>query len=347
VSASSYNGLSRRTFLGVLAAAPTAWAFQEPVKFSTSVDVVNVLASVRDKKGHIITDLTKEDFEIEEDKRPQDIKYFSSQADLPLTLGLLVDTSGSVRRVIDQERNASRKFLWQVVRENHDTAFVIHFDYQVELLQDLTSSPKELDQALQELDMSLPPGIRRHRRITFPGNGVPGDPDPPPVIRGGTELYDAVMLASEEIMAKQEGRKAIILLTDGIDEGSLVSLKRAIEAAQRADTIVYAIRFVDPSFYGGPVAFGSQNDGKHVLQRMAKQTGGGYYDVGGKHPLDKVYAQIEEELRNQYNLGFTPDSTGSGYRKLRVKVKRKGLVVQARDGYYPAGSKDESSRSSR
>jgi VWFA-related protein len=345
--------VSRRSVLGLLAAAPRIFAWQDAPTFSTAVNVVNVLASVRNKQGEIVRDLTQEDFTIEEEGHPQVIKYFARQTDLPLTLGLLVDTSGSVRRVIDEERNASREFFWQVLRENKDRAFVIHFDFEVELLEDLTSSHKKLDKALDDIGVSEP---RFNRRGSQQGGGRSRGQ------QGGTALYDAVLLASDEVLRKQEGRKAIILLTDGVDQGSRVTLNHAIESAQRADTLVYAIRFVDPAFNGGfaraapsigfpgggrrgrgglggplpPRAAANMQDGKKVLERIAKETGGSYFDVNDKMPLDRIYQRIEEELRSQYSLGYTPDAAGAGYRKLHVSVKPKGLTVQARDGYYPA-----------
>ncbi len=309
--------------------------------FTAEVKVVNVLATVRSNKGEIIRDLKKDDFTLEEDGRLQAIHYFSQETDLPLTLGLLVDTSMSQRRVLGQERSASYRFLEQVLREEKDLAFVIHFDREVELLQDLTSSRQKLESALTSLEL---PDLRPMRR----GNG------PPPRGRrggGGTSLYDAVLLASDELMKKQAGRKALIVLSDGVDTGSMVTLAEAIEAAQRADTLVYSILFADPEAYGGgfgpgppwgrrrgpvmriPPAF---PDGKKILQRVSKETGGGFFEVSRKHPIEQIYSRIEEELRNQYNLGYTPDRADGhpGYHRIRLTAKQKGLVVQARDGYY-------------
>ena len=317
--------------------------------FSTDVKVVNVFATVRDKHGQIIRDLTRGDFTIEEDGRPQTIRYFAQQSDLPLTLGLLVDTSLSQRRVLDAERRASYNFLEQVLREDKDMAFVIHFDFEVELLQDLTSSRRLLEKALSLLQT---PELRR------PQWGGRGGPYPQGGGRprgGGTTLYDSVLLASDDLMRKQTGRKALILLTDGVDTGSKVSLATAMEAAERADTLVYSIRFYDDQGYqqgfGGPRGMGRRGgprarvpvrnlpDGKKVLEQLARDTGGGYFEVSRKHSIEQIYAQVQDELRNQYNLGYTSDKAGAKgeYRKIRVAVKLKGLVVQARDGYYVTG----------
>ncbi|HML15810.1 MAG TPA: VWA domain-containing protein [Bryobacteraceae bacterium] len=306
--------------------------------FSTDVNVVNVFVTVRDKKGNIIRDLAKDDFKVEEDNRPQTIKYFSRESDLPLTLGLLVDTSGSMRRFIEQERAASYRFFDQVLREDKDLAFVIHFDSEVELLQDLTSSRKMLEKALNLLDVAPP------RQLNRRGQGDPGQPRP----RAGTTLYDAVLLASDDMMRKQKGRKALILLTDGEDNGSKSTLTDAIVEAQKADTLVYAIHFGEEESYppmmgrgmgrhGGMGRYPQQNrvDGKKILERMTQETGGGYFEGNKKQTIDQVYAQIQDELRSQYSLGYTPDKdAGYGYRKLRVTTNERSQIVQARDGYY-------------
>ena len=317
---------------------------QETPSFSTDVKVVNVLATVRNKQGHIVNNLTRDDFDLEEDGRPQAIRYFSRETDLPLTLGLLVDTSMSQRRVLGQERSASYRFLDQVLREK-DMAFVIHFDREVELLQDLTSSRKQLQSALDQLETPQP---RQQGGGGYPGGGGQRGR------RVGTALYDAVLLASDELMKKQQGRKALILLTDGVDVGSKVSLTEATDSAQRADTLVYSILFADSEGYGHGYGGGprmgrrggygggrgrypqTRPDGKKVLQQISKETGGGFFDVSKKQPIEQIYDRIQEELRNQYSLGYTPDANASpGYRKINVTVKQKGLVVQARDGYFP------------
>lgn len=327
--------------------------------FSVKVKVVNVLATVRDKHGKIVNDLTKDDFSLTEDGRPQSIHYFNRETDLPLTLGLLVDTSLSQRRVLDQERDASHSFLDQMVREDKDKAFIIHFDREVELLQDLTSSHAKLEKALEELktpQYSQEAGGSGGSWPSGPGGaGRRGGHH-----GGGTMLYDAIFLASNELMQKQEGRKALLLLTDGVDTGSKETLDAAIEAAQRSNTLVYSILFKDDQGYGNggfrhpSIGFpgggwpgGGPNgghrypdhrpDGKKVLEQISKETGGRLFEVSKKQPIDQIYSQIAEELRNQYNLGYTPDRADaeeSGYHKIQVSAKQKDLTVQARDGYY-------------
>jgi VWFA-related protein len=348
--------VSRRSFL--FSAVPMLASAQDQTTFSTDVKVVSVFATVRDKKGQIVRDLTKDDFVLEEDTHTQTIRYFSRETDLPLTLGLLVDTSLSQRRVLVQERTASYKFFDQVLRQDKDMAFVIHFDREVELLKDLTSSKKDLDAALNQLDT---PQLQSRDQGSAGGNGGGGgDNGGYPGGRGsgggrrgggggGTLLYDAILLASDEIMKKQHGRKAVVLLTDGVDRNSKTSLTAAIESAQRADTLVYSILFKDQEEYGG---FGGQGmgrrhgggrfpqqqrpDGKKILEQISKETGGGFFEVSKKQPIEKIYEQIQDELRSQYNLGYTSDQTnaGAGFRKITLTAKQKGLVVQAREGYY-------------
>jgi VWFA-related protein len=336
---------------------------QVPPKISVSVKVVNVLATVRNKHGEIVRNLTKDDFVLEEDDRAQKIAYFSRETDLPLTLGLLVDTSGSMRRVLDQERSASSAFLDQVLRLDKDRAFVIHFDREVELLQDLTSSRQKLEAALALLQAP------QFGHESQEGGGNSPDSNPGSGAGsggrggghgwgGGTLLYDAVYLASNDLMKKQQGRKALIVLSDGVDRGSKETLASAVEAAQRADTLVYSILFTSEQPYGGgyggrgmggggmgrhggggwPGRYPQQSrpDGKKVLEQISKQTGGRLFEVSKKLPIEQIYSQIQDELRNQYNLGYTPDppDAGAGYHKIRLTAKPKDLTVQARAGYY-------------
>jgi VWFA-related protein len=340
-------------------------------KFSSDVKVVSVLATVRDKKGAIVRNLVKDDFALQEDGRAQVIKYFSQQTDQPLTLGLLVDTSGSQRRVLGKERDASRTFIEQVLREDKDQTFLIHFDREVELLQDLTPSKKKLEDALDLMNGTSQPQMQRRQGGAggggYPGGGGSGGGYPGGSGGsggngggrrggGGTALYDSVLLASNELMKKQQGRKALILLSDGVDNGSKVGISESIESAQRADTLVYAVLFADKDGYGngrplggfggpgmgrrGGMGRGGQTsashpDGKKVLQRIALETGGAFFEVSDKHPIEKVYSQIEEELRNQYSLGYTSDSqNGAGFRRINLTAKNKNLLVQTRQGYY-------------
>ena len=324
-------------------------------KIAVEVKAVSVLATVRDKKGKIISNLTKDDFELQEDGKPQTINYFARESDLPLRLGLLVDTSLSQRRVLEQERSASYSFLDHLLRQDKDLAFVIHFDREVELLQEFTPSRSKLQAALQSLQAPQYEGDRGGGN----NGGGRGDGGGSGGGRGshsrggGTLLYDAVYLAADELMSKQQGRKALIILSDGVDHGSKETLATAIETAQRADTLVYSILFKDDEEGGRPGGFsmggrggggrrgGGRNpqeerpDGKKILQQISKETGGRFFEVSKKETVDKIYAEIDEELRNQYSRGYTPDkNAGAGYHKIVLTTKQKELVVQARDGYY-------------
>ncbi len=374
------QSISRRTFLAAAAAGvalgqerPSEPAAGPDAKFSTDVKVVNVLVTVRDKQGKIVADLGKDDFELTEDGRPQTIRYYSRETDLPLTLGLLVDTSMSQRTVLDQEKDASSRFIEKVLREDRDQTFLIHFDHDTELLQDLTPSRDKLERALNQLQ--LPDDGRPQMRRSggygggggYPGGGggYPGGGGGYPGGGGGgyggrtpgTTLYDAILLASDELMKKQQGRKAFILLTDGVDNGSKTSLPQAIEHAQRADTLVYSIYFTGeesrpqiPISIGGMGGLGgygrrrgggdpqqmNRPDGRKILQQISRETGGGFFEVSHKLSIDQIYDRIEEELRNQYSLGYTPDNaSGYAFRKIGVTVKQKGMIAQAREGYYP------------
>lgn len=311
--------VSRRRFLLATAAAFTSRAAtaqqeqQEPV-FSTEIKVVNVLATVRDKKGAIVTTLEKDDFSISEDNRPQTVRYFSRETDLPLTIGLMVDTSASQRRVIDAERGASYRFLDQVMRPDKDQAFIMQFDSAVQVRQPLTADLRKLDDSLAYVDTET----MRQLQIQ---NG------------GGTLLYDAVAKASDEIMRSREGRKSVILLTDGVDFGSYGTIDDAIAASQRAGTLAFSILYSDPGAY----IFGSP-DGRGVLERISSETGGSLFEVSKKQPLDRIFTELETELRSQYNLGFVSDKpvTLSGFRNLRLTVKPKDLKVEYRHRYWAA-----------
>jgi VWFA-related protein len=299
--------------LPVVAQTPSAPANQDQPTFSTEVKVVNVLTTVRTKSGQIVNDLTKDDFTLTENKRPQEIRYFSRESDLPLTIGLMVDTSLSQTRVLESERSASFQFVDQVLREGKDKVFVTQFDMAVMTRQALTSSRRDLEASLPYVDTPSKSELQAQRG-------------------GGTLLFDAVVKASREIMSGQQNRKAMIILSDGGDNGSDETLTSAIEAAQRADTIIYSILFSDATYYGG---YGDPG-GRTYMQRLAKETGGGYFEVSKKLSIDQIYGIIENELRSQYNLGFVSDQPVriSEFRNLQLTVKRKDLIVQARDRYW-------------
>jgi VWFA-related protein len=356
-------GLPSCAALLLFAAAPLLSQQQGPT-ISVNVKLVTMFATVRDKHSALIRNLTKDDFALQQDGHPQTITYFAPDSELPLTLGLLVDTSMSQRRVLDQERDASHAFLDHMLREDKDKAFVIHFDREVELLQDLTSSRQKLEASLDQL------GRPQFSQTSGSGGSVGGDPDAGGgggghgsrgYGGGGTLLYDAVFLASDELMKKQQGRKALIILSDGVDRGSKETLRDAIETAERADTLVYSILFADKEGYGNGGGYGgghmggggmggggmgggghrhypqeSRPDGKKVLQQLSKEIGGCFFEVTKKETIDQIYAEIDEELRNQYALGYTPDKTDAavGYHKIQLTTKQKDATVQTREGFY-------------
>jgi VWFA-related protein len=288
--------------------------------FRKNVNVVNVLLNVKDKHGALIPNLTKDHFDLLDDGKPQTIKYFSAQSDVPLTLGLLIDSSYSMNRTLPEEKVVAGGFLQKVLTDK-DLAFVISFDISVDLLQDLTSSMHLLRQGLEKARINT----------NTVGMTPMGRPGPVPTGGGqnkGTLLFDAAYLASDEVLSRQAGRKAMIILTDGDDVGSKLRLKDAIEAAQRADTIVYVLLITDPGS-GFASNYGDMN-------KLSEQTGGRIISVNREGKLDKAFAEIAAELRSQYLLGFTPTNpvNDGKFRKLEVKSKD-GYKIQARKGYYP------------
>jgi len=326
------NAALGRVLASLILLAPAMWpqdkpAGDKPVEdnpptISVEVNLVNILASVHDKHGGLIGNLTKDDFTILEDGKPQTIKYFTRETDLPLTIGLLIDVSASQRNLLDIERRAAFQFFEQVLRKK-DEAFLISFGEESELLQDYTNSPKLLQAGLKDLQIN---------------SGASGlGPGPVPTISQprGTVLYDAVYLAANEKLKGEVGRKAIILITDGIDQGSKLKITEAIEAAQKSDVVIYSIDYADPSAYGyGPLTFGHVSDS--ALQRMSGETGGRVYHVDRKHTLDDAFKELQDEMRSQYSIAYTstnPEQDGS-FRRLDVRVTDKNLKVQVRKGYY-------------
>ena len=282
---------------------------------TVDVDVVSILASVRDKRGALVPNLQKDDFTILEEGKAQAIKYFTRETDLPLTIGLLVDVSGSQRNLIDIERNAASQFFSQVLRKK-DEAFLISFGEETELLQDYTGSARLLAQGLNQLRVS---------------SGVGGiHPGPVPTIGDprGTVLYDAIYLAASEKLKTEVGRKVIVVITDGVDQGSRMTRNQAIEAAQKADAVIYSIDYYDPGAYGRFMSFGG-GGGEGELRKMSDETGGHMFRVDRSH-------ELQDEMRSQYSIGYTPTNglKDGSYRHLDVKLANKDLKAQARKGYY-------------
>jgi VWFA-related protein len=352
---------------------PAASASPKPAKN------ISVLAVVRDKKGQPVTNLGKQDFVLEQDGRAQTILQTAQPSELPLTIGVVADTGSEQRKALGDERKAGTDFLNRVLRPGQDRGFVLHFDREVELLQDVTASRDKLAKGMEgistEGDVPHPPSERGQPHFTF---GV------------GEVLYDAVFLSADEVLKGETGRKAIVLFSDGFDSSSKTSLSRAIEAAQRANVQVYCV-YVTPAQReadrsdqgtrpagggypgggyprfpgggpfpgggypgGGPFPGGGypprggqrvpeddprekKGAGKLVLQQIAQETGGRYFELSKKMNATQIFAQIENEVRHQYSLSYTPDTAPSGFHKLRVSTRNPELTVQARSGFYGEG----------
>ena len=291
-----------------------------------NVNVVGVFFNVKDKHGALIPNQTKDDFEVFEDGKPQTIKYFTAESNLPLTLGIMIDTSGSQIRVLDMEKEVGGAFLRQVLTPK-DEAYVIDFDVESELIQDYTSDVHRLQAALNK--------VKINSGVSSGGSGIPGlGQGPVPVHNApGTVLYDAVYLSAHDMLAKEVGRKAMILLTDGEDEGSKLKIRDAIEAAQKADAIVYVLLCADR---GGYYSMGMSYSGEGEMRKLTEATGGRVINVGNKFDkLKEAFDQISAELRSQYNIGYTSTNTvlDGSYRKLEIKSKQ-GYKIQTRAGYY-------------
>jgi VWFA-related protein len=290
---------------------------QGKTPLQVTTNVVNVFATVRNKQHGIVNDLNKEDFKITEDGVEQKVEFFAKEVNMPITLGLLIDTSASMDRMIDAEQDAASRFLREVMRPK-DEAMVITFDFDVDLLADFTQDTSVLSSA-----------IRRARVNSVGGGGVvtPGT-IPQGSNAGGTDLYDAIYLACHDELATEAGRKGVIILTDAEDTGSKLGMRDAIEAAQRSDAVIHVLLITDRM-----ATFGT---GPGVAHRMADDTGGRVIDVHNEKSLEKAFDEISEELRSQYVLGYYPinlkrDGT---FRKIQVSVARPDVKVLARKGYY-------------
>ncbi len=301
---------------------PPAKVDEDLPVIKVDVDLVNVLFSVRDKKNALVATCKKEDFTMIEEGKPQTIKVFAREIDLPLTIGLLVDVSGSQERLIPEEKAAAGQFFQQVLRKK-DMAFLISFGAEAELLQDLTGSPKLLREGLNQLRLNS--GVGGLHAGTIPN-----------AKQKGTILYDAVALAATEKLKTEVGRKAIVLITDGVDVGSTYTRQQAVEAAHKADVIIYSVYFVDYGGYGmrGMGGFGGGGDGD--LKKMAEETGGRFFSVGRNQSLGDIFTQIQEEMRSQYVIGYssTNETRDGAFRKLEIRLADKNLKAQSRKGYY-------------
>ena len=308
-----HDKLSRRAAVGALAAARLALA-QDPV-IRVDVQLVNITYTVRNKQGGLVGNLTKDDFTVIEDGKTQEIGRFHRDTDLPLTIGLLVDISGSMYNVIETGRRAASEFLNKVLREK-DLAFVITFGSELDLMQDLTASKSLLQKSLSEVRGQRP------TRVMTQG--------PIPTVSRGTRLFDAVYLAADEKLKNETGRKLIVLLTDGADQGSVYKPAEALKQAHLSDAVIYSFFYYEP-MYGSD---------EGALKRLSGDTGGRVFDVTRRGGLDRAFEQLQEEMRSQYSLAYKPtnDKKDGAFRRVEVKPKDASLKVQARRGYYAAGA---------
>jgi VWFA-related protein len=279
-----------------------------PPQIRVQVNLVNLFATVRDKHKAIVPNLTKDDFQVYEDGQLQEITNFSMDTNLPITLGLLIDTSGSETDMLYAEQDAASRFLGRVMRKS-DLAMVISFDLDVDLLADFTEDVGRLNRAIKRAQINAPSG---------PVGPIPSSAN------GGTDFYDAVYLAAHDKLAEEAGRKAIVILTDAEDTGSKLSLNDAIEAAQRTDTVVHILL----------VAADGGDQG--VARKLTDETGGRMIIVRSERNLEQAFDEISEELRSQYTIGYTPSNTkrDGAYRKIKVEMKNKDYTATTRKGYY-------------
>lgn len=318
-------GIFAAALLSASAAAQTPPAAPPPDDdapiIRVDVELVNIFFSARERKGNYVRGLEAADFEVFEDGKRQEIKFFARETDLPLTIGLLVDVSRSQERLIETEKRASERFFERVLRPK-DMAFLISFGPDTDLLQDYTNSPGLLRRGLDQLRVTGGVGgVYTPSTVPVPGGGR------------GTVLYEAVWLAAKEKLRREVGRKAIILITDGVDVGSRIKIGEAIEEAQRSDAIIYAVLFEDPRYTSA--MFGGAS-GEGAMKRMAEETGGRMFRVDRRQTLEEIYDQIAEEMRTQYALGYTstnPAKDGS-FRRVEIRPKDRNIRIQARKGYY-------------
>jgi VWFA-related protein len=308
---------------------------QSVATFKLQVNLVDMFFTVKDKQGNLVPHLNKDDCTVLEDKVPQKLKTFVAETHQPLTLGILLDTSGSQEQVLPLEQDVGGQFLQRVLQKQ-DEAFLLSFDVNVDLLQDFTNSARLLSRAMDKAQINTAGG---NGAAGIPGAGggtVPTIGDPK-----GTLLYDAVYLASNEKMAQETGRKAMILLTDGEDMGSVHKIQGAIAAAQRSNVIVYTILIADRGFFGSYGSFGYT--GYSAMKKMTEETGGRLIDVGNNgKKLQDAFQQIEDELRTQYVATYTPSNIklDGTFRHVSVECKGDGMKVQVRKGYYATAPQD-------
>jgi VWFA-related protein len=283
----------------------------------SSVLLVNVFVTVRDKRNGVIGDLTKDDFKILEEGKEQQIAFFSRETDMPITLGILMDTSGSMGAIMGAEQDAASRFLKEVLRPR-DLAMVMSFDFDVDLLADFTQDTAVLERAIRRARVNAVSNVGMINPGTVPAGAS----------SGGTNLYDAVYLAAHDQLTGEAGRKAVILLTDAEDTGSKLGVKDAIEAAQRSDAVIHVLLIQDPR--------ATQGYGGGIARKMSEETGGRVIPVHNEGTLEKAFDEISQELRSQYVLGYYPinNNRDGTFRKIQVQIDKPDMKILARKGYY-------------
>jgi VWFA-related protein len=316
---SGHDNMGGMKLVGVLvlvAAAVVCAAAPPQMTLKVGVDLINVLFTVTDRKGHLVTGLNREDFLIEEDGKKQDIRFFSRENELPLTLGLLIDTSPSVRPTFDQEQAAANRFFETVIRPQ-DLAMVIGFEKSVTMVQDFTENVRSLQRSVDSLEIG-------------------------PTMDGGTSLYDAVYLAAREKLKPEAGRKAIILISDGDDTTSRIRADEAMIAVHSSDAVIYSIA-IGGGFRGAFRSRRMMAMGDHgTLKRLSEETGGSFFNIDDSRDFDQAFARINEELRNQYSLAFVSSNPlkDGKYRRLKIIPRDQTNRIQARKGYYASKGSD-------
>jgi VWFA-related protein len=286
----------------VLSPPPVTPPPPSEMAMTVDVDLVNILFTVSDRKGRLITSLPREKFRVFDNNQRQEITHFSSETELPLNLALLIDTSGSVQDKIDFEREAAITFLESAMRPGTDRALVVTFDLRLTLLQDYTDDVAALDRATQKIRVG-----------------------------GGTPLYDAIFLTATQKLAHQSGRRIAIVISDGVDTTSRKSLEEALKAARLAEATIYCI-----STNSIQESYPDSDLGNQILKKLAEQTGGRAYFPSKSKDLATVFRKLNEELRGQYTLAYSPreiqrDGT---FHKIRIETDDRQLRIHARDGYF-------------
>jgi VWFA-related protein len=324
--ASPANGTSWRILSAVAPQSPTPaqpqqdqqQSAQSPQTLKRETNLVNVFVTARDKKNGIVSDLTQTDFKISEDGQDQKVAFFEKDVNMPITLGLLIDTSGSMYNVIGAEQDTASRFLREVMRKK-DEAMVISFDFDVDLLADFTEDTNVLERAIRRTSISSVAG----GGVVTPGTIPQGNN------AGGTDLYDAIYLACHDELATEAGRKAVIVMSDMEDTGSKLRLQDAVEACQRADGVIHVLLISDSGFFQG-------GGGAGVARKMSDDTGGRVINVHSEKSLEKAFDVISEELRSQYRIAYYPtnEKRDGTFRKIKVDIARPDVKVLARRGYY-------------